>query len=138
MATWGMRRNPDSSANTMWAHGHREFHCHLAFDNVLEGFFEDRVATDQGRSDANYTDAGEWLPKSKPDRSRSEDYEGNANEFSPFNSPRVLFAIRDVFGRGQRIALGDELRGDGFAVALVHLATVGFDVNTGHSSKVAS
>ena len=31
------------------------------------------------------------------------------------------------FRRRERIALGDELRGDGFAVALVHLATVGFD-----------
>ena len=30
------------------------------------------------------------------------------------------------------VALGHELGGDGFAVALVHLATVGFDVNTRH------
>ena len=35
-------------------------------------------------------------------------------------------------GRGQGIALGHELRGDGFAVALVHLATVGLDVNARH------
>jgi len=70
--------------------GHRKFHCHLAVDNVLKGFFEDGVATDQSRSDANYADAREWLPNSKPDRSRSDYHEGNANEFSPFNSPRVF------------------------------------------------
>ena len=39
-------------------------------------------------------------------------------------------------GFDQRIALGDELRGDGFAVALVHLATVSFDENTGHDFKL--
>ena len=32
----------------------------------------------------------------------------------------------------ERIALGDELGGDGFAVALVHLASVGFDENAWH------
>ena len=69
--------------------GHRKFHCHLAVDNVLKGFFEDGVATDQSRSDANYADAREWLPNSKPDRSRSDYHEGNANEFSPLNSLRV-------------------------------------------------
>ncbi len=35
-------------------------------------------------------------------------------------------------GFDERIALGDELGGDGFAVALVHLAAVSFDENTGH------
>ena len=35
-------------------------------------------------------------------------------------------------GLGERIALGDELRGDGFAVALVHLASVSFYENAGH------
>ena len=43
---------------------------------------------------------------------------------------RTTSAIR--FGLRERIALGDELRGDGFAVALVHLAAVGFDENTRH------
>ena len=33
----------------------------------------------------------------------------------------------------KRIAFGDELGGDGFAVALVHLAAVGFDENAWHS-----
>src|SRR5947207_6236176 len=40
--------------------------------------------------------------------------------------------VRDVFGRRQRVTLGDELGGDGFAVALVHLATVGFNIDTRH------
>ena len=40
--------------------------------------------------------------------------------------------IRDVFGRGECVALGDELSGDGFAVALVHLATVSFDIDARH------
>ncbi len=44
--------------------------------------------------------------------------------------------IRDVFGPRQRIALGHELRGDRFAVALVHLATVSFNVNTRHTTRV--
>ena len=37
-------------------------------------------------------------------------------------------------GWGQGIALGDELSGDRFAVALVHLATVGLNENTGHTA----
>ena len=87
--TRAVKNSPIANAEEK-RYGHREFHCHLAFDNVLEGFFEDGVATNQGRSDANYTDAREWLPNSKPDRSRSEYHKGNANEFSPFNSPRVF------------------------------------------------
>ena len=43
--------------------------------------------------------------------------------------------IRHGFGRRERVALGHELRGDGFAVALVHLATVGFDINTRHGDE---
>jgi hypothetical protein len=78
--------------------GHRKFHRHLALDNVLERLFEDGVTTDQGRRDANYADAREWLPKSKPDRSRSEYHEGNANEFGPFNSPRVLRVLSTFSG----------------------------------------
>ena len=40
--------------------------------------------------------------------------------------------VRGRLGWGQRVTLGHELGGDGFAVALVHLAAVGFDENTGH------
>ena len=40
--------------------------------------------------------------------------------------------VGDRFGGGQGIALGHELGGDGLRIALVHLATVGLDVNTGH------
>ena len=40
--------------------------------------------------------------------------------------------VGDSLGGGERIALGDELGGDGLAVALIHLASVGFDVNPGH------
>ena len=43
--------------------------------------------------------------------------------------------VGGAFGLGEGIALGDELRGDGFAVALVHLATVSFDENTGHDFR---
>ena len=39
------------------------------------------------------------------------------------------------FPGGEVIALGDELGGDGFAVALVHLASVGLDVNTRHNPE---
>ena len=35
-------------------------------------------------------------------------------------------------GWRERVTLGDELGGDGLAVALVHLAAVSFDENTGH------
>ena len=45
--------------------------------------------------------------------------------------------IRDVLGGGEGIALGDELSGDGFAVAFIHLAAVRFDVNTRHVARVA-
>ena len=38
--------------------------------------------------------------------------------------------MRQVFGRGERIALGHELRGDSLAVTLVHLATAGFSPNS--------
>ena len=45
--------------------------------------------------------------------------------------------VRDLLRRRKGIAPGHELRGDGFAVALVHLATVGFDVNARHGARVA-
>ena len=48
-----------------------------------------------------------------------------------FNKMTSAFAS----DRGERIAFGDELGGDGFAVALVHLATVSFDENTGHDFR---
>lgn len=40
-----------------------------------------------------------------------------------------------LFGRSKRIAFGDELGGDGFGVALVHLTAIGFDVNTRHCEE---
>ena len=40
--------------------------------------------------------------------------------------------IRDVLGGRESVALRHELRGDGLAVTLVHLATVGFDIDAGH------
>src|SRR2546421_1017677 len=43
--------------------------------------------------------------------------------------------IGDMFRRCEGIALGHELGGDGLAVALVHLATVGFDIDTRHDLK---
>ena len=43
--------------------------------------------------------------------------------------------VGHVLGRGEGVALGDELGGDGFAVALVHLATVGLDVNARHGLR---
>ena len=46
--------------------------------------------------------------------------------------------VRHGFGRREGVALGHELRGDGLAVALVHLATVGFDVNTRHGTRIAA
>jgi hypothetical protein len=36
------------------------------------------------------------------------------------------------FGRRQGVALGDELSGDRFGIALIHLATIGFDKNARH------
>jgi len=44
--------------------------------------------------------------------------------------------IRPDLGKREGITLGHKPRGDGFAVALVHLATVGLDVNTRHGTKV--
>ena len=40
--------------------------------------------------------------------------------------------VRDVFRLRQGVALRDELGGDRLAVPFVHLAPVGFDVNTRH------
>ena len=40
--------------------------------------------------------------------------------------------IRGRLPRRERVTLGDDLGGDGFRVALIHLATVSFDVNTRH------
>ena len=45
--------------------------------------------------------------------------------------------IRHLFGRRQGVALAHQLRRDRFAVALVHLASVGFDKHTGHGPSVA-
>ena len=46
--------------------------------------------------------------------------------------------VRHGFGRREGVTLGHELRGHGFAVALVHLATVGFDVNARHGTRIAA
>ena len=43
--------------------------------------------------------------------------------------------VGDVFRRRQRVALGHELGGDRFAVPLVHLAPVGFDIDCRHLQK---
>jgi len=43
--------------------------------------------------------------------------------------------VRDAFRWRQGVALGHELGGDGLAVALVHLAPVGFDIDTRHDRK---
>jgi len=40
--------------------------------------------------------------------------------------------VRGGFGGGEPVAFGDELSRDLLGVALVHLATVGFDVNARH------
>jgi hypothetical protein len=40
--------------------------------------------------------------------------------------------VGDGFGLDEGVAFGDELGGDGFAIALVHLASVSFDKNTRH------
>jgi hypothetical protein len=45
--------------------------------------------------------------------------------------------VGDMFRTGQGISPGRELRGDGFAVALVHLTTVSLDINTRHVARVA-
>ncbi len=42
--------------------------------------------------------------------------------------------VGDGLGLRQRITLGDELRGDSLAVALVHLASVGFDIDARHDA----
>ncbi len=42
------------------------------------------------------------------------------------------------FRGSESIALGNELRGDGFGVALVHLAPVGFDIDTRHNAENGS
>ena len=39
------------------------------------------------------------------------------------------------FSRCERVTLGHELGGNRFAVALVHLATVGFDIDAGHRGR---
>ena len=70
--------------------GHRQFHCHFSFDNILEGFLEDGIATDQGSRETNYTEARKWLPHAKPDRGRGQRHEPNADEFNPFE-PMLMF-----------------------------------------------
>ena len=46
--------------------------------------------------------------------------------------------VRDLLGRRQGIPLRHELRSDGFAVALVHLATVSFNIDARHVSLRAA
>jgi len=43
--------------------------------------------------------------------------------------------FRSRLGSGESVALGDELSGDLFRVALIHLATVSFDIDTRHRAK---
>src|SRR5437667_967726 len=76
--------------------GHREFHRHLSFDDVLDRFLEDRIPADQRSCDANYTDARKWLPKPEPYCRRSQCHKGNTNEFSPFQPVFVLFVLRAI------------------------------------------
>ena len=73
--------------------GHREFHRHLSFDDVLEGFLENGISADQGGRDADYTDVRKRLPKPKPDRRRSQGHKSNADEFSPLHSLPVFFVL---------------------------------------------
>ena len=47
---------------------------------------------------------------------------------------RMTSAVASAAGQG--VALGHELRGHRLAVALVHLATVSFNINTGHSCNL--
>ena len=43
--------------------GHREFHRHLSFDDVLEGLLENRISADQRGRNADYADVRKRLPK---------------------------------------------------------------------------
>src|SRR5580700_5870892 len=45
---------------------HRELHRHPAFDDVLEGFLEDRVAANQRGRKSNHTNPMKWLPQVEP------------------------------------------------------------------------
>jgi hypothetical protein len=73
--------------------GHREFHRHLSFNDVLEGFLENWISADQGSRDADYTDVRKRPPKPKPDRSRSQGHKSNADEFSPLHPVPVFFVL---------------------------------------------
>jgi hypothetical protein len=46
--------------------GHREFHGHFAFDDVLKGLFENRPAADERCCHADNADVRERLPYTKP------------------------------------------------------------------------
>jgi hypothetical protein len=59
--------------------GHREFHRHLSFNDVLEGFLENGIPADQRSRDTDYADARKRLPQPKPDRSRSQGHKANAD-----------------------------------------------------------
>ena len=58
--------------------GHRKLHRHAPLDDVLECFFEDGIAADQRRSQAQSRSLAEKAPTVKPDR-RS----GNGNKDDP-------------------------------------------------------
>src|SRR5438309_10628717 len=79
--TSAVKNSPIANAETR-AMGHREFHRHLSFDDVLDRFLEDRIPADQRSCDANYTDARKWLPKPEPYCRRSQCHKVNTNEFS--------------------------------------------------------
>src|ERR1700721_2014534 len=58
---------------------HREFHRHLAFDVVLECFFENGISADESSRYADHADVRKCPPQSKPDRSRSQGHKTNAD-----------------------------------------------------------
>jgi hypothetical protein len=59
--------------------GHREFHRHLSFNDVLESFLENGISADESSRGADNTYVRKRLPKPKPDRSRSQGHKANAD-----------------------------------------------------------
>jgi hypothetical protein len=91
------------------SNGHREFHRHLSFDNVLEGFLEDGISADQSGGDADHTNVRERFPKAKPDGCS-----GQSNEDNP----------RNLQSRDRVPAIGITFWASGTAMNLVNGALV--------------
>ena len=95
--TRAVKNSPMARAETR-AMGHREFHRHLSFDDVFEGFLEDGISTNDGCDNPNYADSRERFPHSEPHCGCRQRHKRDATEFQPLEAVFLFGMLNLVRG----------------------------------------